>query len=179
MLFPVVIVIVLFVAGNYAVGYFGDGLSGVIEAKMTEWIEGISWLEWVSGVAGFLVKLLTRFLYYILFISFGGYVVMVVMSPVYSWLSERTEEIVSGREYSFNLKQLFWEIGRGIAITLYDSAITCDDCVVFRFFYSFGRIGYACADFWSRGLFLRVCFYGLCCGEEAFPGEGECSLYAT
>ena len=98
MLFPVVIVIVLFVAGNYAVGYLGDGLSGVIEAKMTEWIEGISWLEWVSGVAGFLVKLLTRFLYYILFISFGGYVVMVVMSPVYSWLSERTEAIVSGRE---------------------------------------------------------------------------------
>ena len=46
MLFPVVIVIVLFVAGNYAVGYLGDGLSGVIEAKMTEWIEGISWLEW-------------------------------------------------------------------------------------------------------------------------------------
>ena len=118
MLLPVVIVIVLFVAGNYAVGYLGDGLSGVIEVKMAEWIEGISWLEWVSGVAGFLVKLLTRFLYYILFISFGGYVVMVVMSPVYSWLSERTEEIVSGREYSFNLKQLFWEIGRGIAISL-------------------------------------------------------------
>ena len=93
-------------------------VSCVIEVKMTEWIEGISWLEWVSGVAGFLVKLLTRFLYYILFISFGGYVVMVVMSPVYSWLSERTEEIVSGREYSFNLKQLFWEIGRGIAISL-------------------------------------------------------------
>ena len=83
MLFPVVIVIVLFVAGNYAVGYLGDGLSGVIEAKMTEWIEGISWLEWVSGVAGFLVKLLTRFLYYILFISFGGYVVMVVMSRLF------------------------------------------------------------------------------------------------
>ena len=118
MLFPVVIVIVLFVVGNYAVGYWGDGLSGVIEAKMTEWIEGISWLEWVSGVAGFLVKLLTRFLYYILFISFGGYVVMVVMSPVYSWLSERTEAIVSGREYPFNLKQLVWEIGRGIAISL-------------------------------------------------------------
>ena len=118
MLFPVVIVIVLFVVGNYAVGYLGDGLSGVIEVKMTEWIEGISWLEWVSGVAGFLVKLLTRFLYYILFISFGGYVVMVVMSPVYSWLSERTEAIVSGREYPFNLKQLVWEIGRGIAISL-------------------------------------------------------------
>ena len=33
MLFPVVIVIVLFVADNYAVGYLGDGLSGVIEAK--------------------------------------------------------------------------------------------------------------------------------------------------
>ena len=55
MLFPVVIVFALFVAGNYVVGYLGDGLSGVIEVKMTEWIEGISWLEWVSGVAGFFV----------------------------------------------------------------------------------------------------------------------------
>ena len=29
-----------------------------------------------------------------------------------------TEAIVSGREYPFNLKQLVWEIGRGIAISL-------------------------------------------------------------
>ena len=118
MLFPVVIIILLVVTGNYAVGYLGDGLSGVIEEKITSWIEGISWLTWLSGTAGVIVKVFVRILYYILFISFGGYVVMVVMSPVYSWLSERTEAIVSGREYSFNLGQLVWEIGRGIVISL-------------------------------------------------------------
>jgi len=52
MLFPVVIVIALFVVGNYAVGYLGDGLSGVIEAKVTGWIEGITWLEWLGSWRG-------------------------------------------------------------------------------------------------------------------------------
>lgn len=118
MLFPVVIIILLFVVGNYLVGHWSEGLSVVVVEKVTEWVEGISWLEWLSGVAGVVIRLLARFLYYLLFLSFGGYVVMVVMSPIYSWLSERTEAIVSGREYSFDLKQLFWEIGRGIVISL-------------------------------------------------------------
>ena len=54
MLFPVVIVIVLFVVGNYAVGYLGDGLSGVIEAKMMErrtGLEVVMWDERLTTVA--------------------------------------------------------------------------------------------------------------------------------
>lgn len=118
MLFPAVIIILLFVVGNYVVGYLGDGLAGMIEEKIMSWIEGRMWLNWLSRTVEVIVKVFVRVLYYILFISFGGYVVMVVMSPIYSWLSERTEALVSGKEYSFDLRQLAWEIGRGIVISL-------------------------------------------------------------
>ena len=43
---------------------------------------------------------------------------MVVMSPVYSWLSERVESRLSGVRYSFSFKQLLWEIGRGIWVAV-------------------------------------------------------------
>ncbi len=125
LLFPVVIIIVLFAAGNYAVSCIGGGLSGAVEQQVMDWVSGISWLSWVSGTVGFIVRLLVRAVYYILFISFGGYVVMVVMSPVYSWLSERTEARLSGREYPFSFGQLMWEIGRGIVISL--------RCMIFQF----------------------------------------------
>ncbi|WP_065220324.1 MULTISPECIES: EI24 domain-containing protein [Butyricimonas] len=125
LLFPVFIIVVLFIAGNYAVSCIGGGLSETVEQQIMEWISGISWLSWLSGTVGFIVRLLVRALYYILFISFGGYVVMVVMSPVYSWLSERTEAHLSGKEYPFNFGQLMWEIGRGIVISL--------RCMIFQF----------------------------------------------
>lgn len=125
LLFPVLVIIVLFVAGNYAVSYVGGGLSDTVEQQIMEWVSGISWLSWVSGTVGFIVRLIVRVMYYILFISFGGYVVMVVMSPVYSWLSERTEAHLSGNEYPFHFGQLIWEIGRGIVISL--------RCMLFQF----------------------------------------------
>ena len=72
LLFPVVIIIVLFAAGNYAVSCIGGGLSETVEQQVMDWVSGISWLSWVSGTVGFIVRLLVRAVYYILFISVGG-----------------------------------------------------------------------------------------------------------
>ena len=55
-----------------------------------------------------------------------------------------------------------------------------DDVVpVCLFVYPGSGINYAYIDIRGKRLFLRVCFYGLCRGEEAFPGEGERDVYAT
>ena len=56
--------------------------------------------------------------YFFLFVSFGGYIVLILMSPIYSWLSERTEAALSGKQYPFSWRQLCWEIFRGIGIAL-------------------------------------------------------------
>lgn len=117
-LFPVVILLLLFIGGNVLVSWGGDSLYHVVESKIAAWVQGISWLQWADRAAGILIKVVLRILYFFLFVAFGGYVVLIVMSPVYSWLSERTEAHLTGKEYPFSMKQLLWEVFRGILVAL-------------------------------------------------------------
>ena len=118
LLFPVIILLLLFIGGNILISLAGDSLYGLIEAKLTAWVGGISWLQWVTTTTSVLIKIVLRILYFFLFVAFGGYIVLVVMSPVYSWLSERTEAHLTGREFPFSFRQFAWEIFRGILIAL-------------------------------------------------------------
>mgnify|MGYP007104510984 CR=1 FL=1 len=84
LLFPVIILLLLFIGGNILISLAGDSLYGLIEAKLTAWVGGISWLQWVTTTTSVLIKIVLRILYFFLFVAFGGYIVLVVMSPVYS-----------------------------------------------------------------------------------------------
>ncbi len=116
--FPVLILAGLFFGGNWLINELGNGLYGLAEPVLQEWINGISWLQWMGRATEIVIKVILRLLYFFLFISFGGYLLLVVMSPVYSWLSERAEVYLTGRDYPFSWRRLFWEIFRGILITL-------------------------------------------------------------
>lgn len=116
--FPLLVLLLVFFVGQWLVGMAGDSLAGMVQERLGGWLEGIAWLQWLNGVAGFFVRILLRIVYFFLFVNFGGYLMLIVLSPVYSWLSERTEAFLSGREYPFSLKQLMWEILRGIGIAL-------------------------------------------------------------
>lgn len=118
LLFPVLILLLLFMGGNFLVSYAGDSLYELIEHQVRSWVSGISWLQWIGEATGIFIKVVLRILYFFLFVTFGGYIVLVVMSPVYSYLSERTEAYLTGKEYPFSLRQLVWEIFRGIVIAV-------------------------------------------------------------
>ena len=137
LLFPVIILLLLFIGGNILISLAGDSLYGLIEAKLTAWVGGISWLQWVTTTTSVLIKIVLRILYFFLFVAFGGYIVLVVMSPVYSWLSERTEAHLTGREFPFSFRQFAWEIFRGILIAPFAIFFTS------AYFYGFAFIDYA------------------------------------
>lgn len=118
LVFPLFVLLLLFIVGNWVVGYAGDSLYHLFQDQLTAWVAGISWLHWVNGAANVFLKILLKILYFFLFMAFGGYIVLIVMSPVYSWLSERTEAHLSGQEYPFSWRQLLWEVFRGIGIAL-------------------------------------------------------------
>lgn len=118
LLFPVLVLLLLFIGGNILTNYAGDSIYGLIEGKLAGWVSGISWLQWVTTTTNVLIRIVLKILYFFLFVSFGGYIILIVMSPVYSWLSERTEASLTGKEYPFSLRQTSWEILRGILIAL-------------------------------------------------------------
>lgn len=128
-IFPVLLLILFFVGGEWLVASAGSSLSGMAEQRIAVWVEGVSWLSWLADTAGFIIRLMVKLLYLFLFFTFGGYLVLILMSPVYSWLSERAEQELTGKKYPFHVKQMLWEVGRGILLALRN--------MVFQLFISF------------------------------------------
>ena len=50
--------------------------------------------------------------------NFAKYLVVIILSPLLAHLSQKTEQILTGNKYRFNLEQLIKDIRRGIRIAL-------------------------------------------------------------
>ncbi len=52
------------------------------------------------------------------YFSWFKYLFLIIGSPVFAWLSEKTESLLHNKSYPFNLRQFFKDIIRGISIAL-------------------------------------------------------------
>jgi len=68
------------------------------------------------------IKIILPIVFFALFIFIGGTIVNILMSPIYTFLSEKTETILTGKEFPFDLKQTFKDILRAIVIALRNTA---------------------------------------------------------
>ncbi len=157
LLFPVIVLILLFIMGNMVTNYLGNSLNDWFSQQISLWFQDISWLQWLDDVAGWLVWLLVRLVYFFLFAMFSGYIVLIVMSPVYSWLSERAEMQLTGRIYSFSVNQLLRDILRGILIALRNMLVQTV-ISIFLFFMAFIPFIGLLVPFFM--LFVSSYFYG-------------------
>lgn len=76
----------------------------------------MSHINTLNGVTFLTVKMLFFDSLYVIFTKFTLYIVVILLSPLLSILSERIENIISGNKYKFSLKQLIHDIKRGIRI---------------------------------------------------------------
>lgn len=94
--------------------------------SFNEWITlktGLkSWLDKMdSGLVGFLFTLAALALLVVqlmLYFSIFKYVWLIVGSPVFAYLSEKTDAILNNSDYPFSLQQLLKDMWRGIKIAL-------------------------------------------------------------
>jgi CysZ protein len=115
---PGIIYALLFGVSMY---FFGKTATGVIEyltnaMGIREWIQKLqnSFLGFLFTVAGIILWMILMFFYFSLF----KYIWLILGSPIFAYLSEKTESIIEGKDYPFNLKQLLNDAYRGVRLAL-------------------------------------------------------------
>jgi CysZ protein len=117
-LIPGIIYAILFTVGMYffwqsandAVTWASKqiGLEGWLQSQRSEV------LSFLFVMAGLFVRLILVFFYFSLF----KFMFLIIGSPVFAYLSERTAAILEGREFPFSFRQLMKDAWRGTRLAL-------------------------------------------------------------
>jgi CysZ protein len=101
--------------------FFGKSATGVIEylteaSGLRNWVQKMqnSWLGFFFTLAGVIVWIILMFFYFSLF----KYIWLIIGSPIFAYLSEKTASILHGEEKKTDAKQIMRDIARGIRIAL-------------------------------------------------------------
>jgi len=115
---PGLIYTILFCAGfwlflkssNYAIDFV------LLKSGAKEWLLKMenSWLSWLMIFVQIILYLVLLMFYFSLF----KYMFLIVGSPLFAYLSEKTEAIMEGSDFPFSFTQLIKDILRGIRIAL-------------------------------------------------------------
>ncbi len=118
---PGLVYMVLFVVSMY---FFGKSATSVIDylgaqTGLRGWVESMRSrvLGFFFTIGGMMLWLILMLFYFSLF----KYLWLIIGSPIFAFLSEKTESIIEGKEYPFVFKQLVKDIVRGIAIAFRNS----------------------------------------------------------
>jgi CysZ protein len=108
----------LFIAGiylfwqssNYVVSYISGSLG------IDKWVhrQGSDILSFLFLMGEMMVRLILIFFYFSLF----KYLFLIIGSPVFAYLSERTEAIIEGKDFPFSFVQLLKDMVRGVKLAL-------------------------------------------------------------
>src|SRR5215213_10953302 len=72
------------------------------------------WLSFLFVMAGLILRIVLVFFYFSLF----KYLFLIIGSPVFAYLSEKTTSIIEGRDFPFNFSELMKDAWRGIKLAL-------------------------------------------------------------
>ena len=108
------LIICIFILGYYTGTYSTN--------KLINWF-GLSthssdFLSLLSTLISFLIRIIVYFFLFYLYFLLYKYVVLMIMSPLLAIISEKTDEMITGNKYKFNLKKLIKDIIRGNKIVL-------------------------------------------------------------
>lgn len=117
-LIPGLIYTILFLGGMFL---FWTSSNDAIEFVLLRsgakaWLDRMqdSWINFLFIVGQVILRLVLLLFYFSLF----KYMFLIVGSPLFAYLSEKTENIMEGKDFPFNFKQFLKDIGRAITIAL-------------------------------------------------------------
>jgi len=112
-LIPIALNIILFaVAQNY--------IEELIK-YVKSFIEGWSFIEdsaFLGSAMEVIVAFFIEILFFLAFAYLGGYIVLIIMAPLLSYISEKTEQVLTGNAYAFNFNHLVKDTIRGLIMAV-------------------------------------------------------------
>jgi CysZ protein len=117
-LIPGIIYTILFLLGIYLFINSSDKAVSLLSRKIgiEAWLqrEANAFLSFLFLMAGIMLRLILFFFYFSLF----KFLFLIVGSPVFAYLSEKTSAIIEGKDFPFSLTQLGKDSWRGIRLAL-------------------------------------------------------------
>ena len=92
-----------------------------LQLRIEPWLqqERSPFLSFIFVMAGIMLRLVLFLFYFALF----KYLILIIGSPVFAYLSEKTEATIEGREYKFNLKEILPDAKRGIRLAFRNAGV--------------------------------------------------------
>lgn len=72
----------------------------------------------MNGIIWYLIKMMLELTIALTLMKFSKYLVVALLSPLLSFLSQKTEKIITGNSYRFDMKQLWKDIKRGLKLLI-------------------------------------------------------------
>lgn len=122
--YPVIAWLLIWLVSLWAFGSLAEGISGYINDQLN--VKNIpdsgSWLSFLkpflTGYFSFILAFVLKLIFWLVSGTLVKYIVLMLLSPLFSLLSEATEEKLAGNRYPFNIVQLLKDILRGVGISL-------------------------------------------------------------
>ncbi len=121
-LVPLVINVFLFVSVLSAVGALTDDIAKWF-IHLVNLEKGGEFYDTVGEVIWWLVYILVKIMSWIILHFISGGLMLVILSPLLAYLSEKSEQILEGNEYPFNIRQFVKDVARGMVIAFRNTVI--------------------------------------------------------
>ncbi len=115
---PGIIYTILFILGMFLFWQSADNVVSWISSKLgiETWLqkESSTWLSFLFVMTGLMLRLILFLFYFSLF----KYIILIIGSPVFAYLSEKTEAIIEEKEYLFDWNTVKKDCTRSIKLDL-------------------------------------------------------------
>ncbi|CAN5429761.1 hypothetical protein BH10BAC1_BH10BAC1_02060 [soil metagenome] len=151
-IYAIIIAALLTFGGFRLVQIFTDWVEDLIMSYFSSEADG-GWLSFLGDALHFLLSIGLKIIFFFIFSTLSKYILLILMSPIMALLSARTEEIITGKIYPFNMSQFIKDILRGILIAIRNM------CIEFGFIFLGFLIVWVPVIGWISALFLIVLSY--------------------
>lgn len=118
-LFPIAFNLMIYFSGHSVLNDFRLLTTQYLESYLESFgASEVWWILFLNKFFSISIWLVSKVFFFYVFSLFGGYLTIIFLSPVFTYLSEKTASIQKGKTYNFNFTQFVNDIFRAILISV-------------------------------------------------------------